>query len=451
MNEFDLAVIGGGSAGIAAALRASEMKAKVCLIEKNRLGGGHVWHRDLMIRSILKEDPALLKETVKDAGVYKEITGRAKGVSSLHSNQLEKQIKTNGVNFLKGTGFVINKTEVGIQTETGQESIRAKAIILAPGSLTRFPQEIPFDNKFIFAVEDALKMEDLPPSLLIVGANSLACLMARFFNELGCRVFLNDGLPHIGEGLDPDLVSAIEKSMKIQKVKLLFGKRIVSIFKDDEQINISLEGGVKFPVHRILFAENHQPDIQDLQVLDLDLRLGENNEIMVDDHMQTSTQGIFAAGSVMGRTPDFCRSRLEGNVAAENALGKLNTINNNEIPYVFESLPEIASVGCFAGQAHHFGFRAVEGTWESYFEQGGEDSNRINELIKIVADKTSKKVIGAQLICEGAPELISHISMAMNKQMKISDLLPVTYTWSPSMQGLGYAIRACHQKLRKGS
>ena len=177
------------------------------------------------------------------------------------------------------------------------------------------------------------------------------------------------------------------------------------------------------------------------------LLLGERKEVLVNDRMESSVPGIYAVGSVTGCSPDPLLSEEGGRIAAKNALGKGRTLNMDHVPTIVYTDPEIASVGCTATNGHYKGFRTVEGCFNSNALDHSIITGEIVGLFKIVADKTTKKVIGMHILGSGASEMISLAALTIKKGLAVSDLAALPCGWPSRFQGVKKAARMCLDRL----
>lgn len=458
MDEFEVAILGGGIAGVSAAARAAELDAKVCLIEKGQLGGrcfhtGLYPYRSLMnrleengIRARSQDSMGLAAgKKVKD---YSELFAETKRVSQSLAGRRESNLVESGVHIETGEGVLIGPNEIRVRGSGEEKCIKAQKIIMATGSDIAAPVTMPFDGERIIASDQAFKLGEAPDSVLILGGGAMGCELAVLFNQLGSKTFLCDAAPRLLPEQDPDVIEALEAEMKKQKVKLLLNKKVISIFKDSRAIDVSLEGGVKFSVQTIVLVSGRKPRTEGLESGKPGFRMGEKGQVLVDEKQESTLNGVYAVGSVTGRASFNGLSEEEGRVAAENALGGTARLNVDWIPRIVHTNPEIATVGCFARDAHHKGFRAVEGRCDNdrldHSMMGRDDSG----FVKIVADKPSKKIIGGQIVARRASEFIPLILLAIKKGLTIGSLAGLSCGSSTQFQGIREAAKACIQALR---
>lgn len=422
MESYDIAVLGAGVAGISAALHASELGARVCLIEKGQVGGNCF----------------NFYKTADAKGVLDEAKVRA--ISTRWLETIGKKAV-----FKSGNGCLINNTEIMVQSSAGEEVVKAGKIIVTAGSVPIPSPLMPFDGETILSPDDVISMREIPENILIVGGNRIGCELATLFNRRGSKVFLCDPRPHVIEGYDPDVVAAVEDEMKKQKIKLLLGRKPVSMYKEGGKVDVTLDGEIKFSTDKIVLVGLRRANTWALDATRL--RLGERGEILVNEKMESSVAGIYAAGSVTGNSPNPELAEEGGRVAAKNALGKTRVLNLEHVPMIIGADPEIASVGCSVSNAQYKGFRAVEGRFDYNALDHSIISGETAGLFKVVADKTTKKVIGAHIHGRGASEMISLAVLAVKKGLSVSDLAALPCGWPTRFQGLKWAARMCLDKL----
>ncbi|MBI4383298.1 MAG: NAD(P)/FAD-dependent oxidoreductase [Nitrospinae bacterium] len=455
MEEFDLAVLGGGVAGISAVLRASEMGARACLIEEKGIGGSCFHNGPYPLRAtlnLLRDRPDFSGSTAGSdnaesatadlPGLLRQVRDTVNAIAY----RWRETLSSKGIAVKDGRGSLIGPSGIRVRGQDGEELVKADKVVIATGSAVDPFPSLPFDGRFVFPGDDLFSLSEVPASVLIVGGGKAGCEMAVLFRALGSRVFVADEKNSLADGLDADVATALETEMKRRKVKLLLGKKIVSVFKDADKIDVSLEGAIKFPVDKIMLTGRRKANTDDLDTERLGIRLGERKEILVDEKMQTAAPGVYAVGSVTGSVPDPNRSEEEGRVAAENALGKERKLNPFNIPLIYTD-PELATVGYRAEDAHYHGFRAVEGRCDYSALDHSLVARESAGLFKVVADKTTKKVIGAHLFAPDASEMIPLAALAVKKGLTANDMATLACGWGSRFQGVKMAARSCVEKL----
>ena len=450
METFDVIVLGAGSAGVSAALRASDQGAQVCIIEQEKIGGSCI-HKGLYP---LKLGLGLLRNNESNFNVNGRIDSeklfhKITGSMQLLSELWEQRLTEAGVTIKIGSGLPLSSDLVQVRSNDKAFDIATKKIIIATGSSPVPLPTLPFEGDIIVPTDDIFKNHSIPDRVFIMGAGGYGCELSSFYQMLGSKVFLSSNHSRLFPDQDPEIINNLERSLKSLKVKLLLGKKISSYFKNNELLDITLAEGIKFQTEKIILNLDRQGNSENLECDTLGVRVGDNKEILVNDKLETSVPDIFAVGSITGRRSRPGISEEEGKIAADNAMGKNKSINYDWIPFIFFTKPEIASVGCFAEQAHYKGFRGVEGCAKSeYLDFSILGGTKVG-FFKIVADARSGVVIGGQFVSPNASQLISLIVLAIKKGMKVGALLSLANGKSEEIEGIREAARLCSKAIKK--
>ena len=449
MDIFDIVVLGAGSSGISAAMRGADLGARVCIIEMGRIGGSQLHKGFYPIKSAIgflknKESGAKVDEVV-NAGIL--FNNTSKSMVSL-SDKWKKDLIQSGITIINGIGTLSSTGIITVETNGKSIDIRAQKIIIATGSKPIALPAIPFEEEIIIPVDDVFIDSSIPKSVFIMGADENGCELAYFYQALGSKVFLGSYDSRLMGQLDADIVEIIEKSLKKNKVKLLLGKKILSYFKNNKLLDITLDGGVKFQVEKIVQNLERQGNSIELGCDLLGIRLGTDKKILVNEKFETSTKNVYAVGSITGRLSRPGISAEEGRIAAGNVMGKNISINSDWVPTMIFIEPEIACVGCFAQEAHHKGFRGVEGKAMLEDLDFSIINNNFDGFFKIVADARSGIVIGGQISSPNASQLILLVLMAIKKGLKVGALAFLASDKSNEIEGIKEAARLCSKALK---
>jgi dihydrolipoamide dehydrogenase len=449
MDIFDIVVLGAGSSGISAAMRGADLGARVCIIEMGRIGGSQLHKGFYPIKSAIgflknKESGAKVDEVV-NAGIL--FNNTSKSMVSL-SDKWKKDLIQSGIIIINGIGTLSSTGIITVETNGKSIDIRAQKIIIATGSKPIALPAIPFEEEIIIPVDDVFIDSSIPKSVFIMGADENGCELAYFYQALGSKVFLGSYDSRLMGQLDADIVEIIEKSLKKNKVKLLLGKKILSYFKNNKLLDITLDGGVKFQVEKIVQNLERQGNSIELGCDLLGIRLGTDKKILVNEKFETSTKNVYAVGSITGRLSRPGISAEEGRIAAGNAMGKNISINSDWVPTMIFIEPEIACVGCFAQESHHKGFRGVEGKAMLEDLDCSIINNNFDGFFKIVADARSGIVIGGQISSPNASQLILLVLMAIKKGLKVGALAFLASDKSNEIEGIKEAARLCSKALK---
>jgi len=449
VETFDVIVLGAGSAGVSAALRASDQGAQVCIIEQEKIGGSCI-HKGLyplkLGLNLLRNNESNLNVNglIDSEKLFNKITDSMQLLSELWEQRLTEA----GVTIKIGSGLPLSSDLVQVRSNDKAFDIATKKIIIATGSSAVPLPTLPFEGDIIVPTDDVFKNHSIPDRVFIMGAGGHGCELSSFYQMLGSKVFLSSDHPRLFPDQDPDVIDALEQSLKRLKIKLLLGKKISSYFKNNECLDITLAEGIKFQADQIILNLNRQGNSENLKCDTLGVRVGDTKELLVNEKLETSVPGIFAVGSATGRRSRPGISEEEGKIAADNAMGKNKSINYDWIPFIVFAKPEIASVGCFTEQSHYKGFRGIEGNAQSENLDFSFLGNENEGFFKIVADARSGVVIGGQIVSPNASQLISLVGLAVKKGLKVGALVSLATDKSGEIEGIREAARLCSSAIK---
>lgn len=444
MKPYDLIILGSGIAGLSAAQYAGSQGARVLIIDPGNPGGHSVFKGpEILLESVNTFAPGVILPS------WSEIKDKVQIISNERSVLWQDELKRMGVAVAKGFAKVVDSNHV-VMTDGGEPAEhQGENILVATGSSVCPLSSFPFEPELIFKSEALWDLEELPSSLLISGSNLESLAWAELLRRLGVKVFFTHEATEILDGFDPELIAFLEKGMKRSKVKLLLKKTIKSIFKSPEGLAITLDGGIKFTVDKLLVCGERKVDLSHIFTTGNAPDQGSNGEILVDEKMKTTVSNIFAAGSVCGHVRNPYRSQEEGRVAAANALGKKRSFHPEWVPDVIRLSQTVASVGCFEGNAHHFGFRGIEGRSIGWKKEHDFPLDTGDSFCKIVADRDRREIVGGQAAGAFSAEMISMIQMGVRKGMTPRDFTQLQASWGGPFAPLHEAAIDCLSKLNQ--
>ena len=431
MTEFDVVVLGGGLSGTRAALRAAELGGKVCLVEKGTIGRKGFLRRNILLTDYRSDN---------DSMEWVSQLERQEKLAEEYCENLEKKLAQAGVFLLEGDGILAGPSEISVQGKEKIRSITGKSLILACGSDPSFPSTLPREENVIISIDEIYQLKKIPKKVLLVGAGKWGAEAALGFQKLGCKVFLCLDSVEIIPEMDPEFNLKVEAQLKSRKIKILPEKKIISFFKNADDLEMTLETGIKFATNLIVMVDQIKGSEQNKVAESLGARLGNKDEIFVDDRMMSSIPGVYGVGSITGKRVTDMMSQEQGKVAADNAMGKNRQLNPEWVPEINRLVRNVGYVGCSIKSAPQQGFHPVEGVYESEMFEG--------EIFKIVADKRTKMVVGAQIISNQAAELIPMILLLIKKGTTVANLANSTSFEMTRFQEVSFAARACSQAIK---
>lgn len=417
MNEFDVVVIGGGPGGYVAAVRASQLGLKTALIEKDQLGGTCVNWGCIPTKTLLRNAEVVrLLSLGRTFGFqcdnvsidYASAQNRSRQVAKRQGKRVEALLKNRNINVFRGEARLDNETSVTI-VPSG-DKISGKNIIVATGSR---PRQIPiaqFDGEKIISVRTALQLIKPPASVVIIGGGPIGMEFATIWNRYGSKVTVLEMMPRIIPAMDEDICAEAKAHFLKRGVKIRTGVRVEGVIKTPAGVEVNfLDGETKETIaaEKVLIAAGFAPNTGDLGLEQAGVMMN-RGYIEVNAQMRSSIPNIYAIGDITGKLCLAHVASAQGTIAAENLAGNVTK------ELIYENIPgcvfgeiEIGSVGLTEKTALERGLDIM--TVKSPLASNGK-AVAINEnsgFVKLIADKRSKKLLGAHLIGSHAAELVA--------------------------------------------
>ena len=433
MKQGNVVVVGGGPAGYVAAIRASQLDGKVILIEKDSLGGTCL-NRGCVPTKALLHSVGVLESARKgkDCGVdvggisidFAKMMSHKDAVVKTLVSGVQYLMKSNAIEVIKGTGRLISPTEV--EVDSGQkESVRGDRIILTPGSI---PSVVPIpgvDGSGVITSDDALRLTEIPQSLLVIGGGAIGVEFATIFAKLGTKVTIVEMLPQIIPTEDHELSASLKGVLEKEGIKIFIGAQVSRIEDEsegDKLVTVNTgEGEQKLTAELVLVAVGRKPNLEGLGLEGVGIKTGRGS-ITVNDRMETSIQGIYAAGDAVGGILLAHVASVEGAVAAENALGKGSVMDYRVVPRCIYTMPEIAAVGLTESQAKEEGLDLKVGRFPFSANSKALISGQRDGFVKVLSDAGSGEIYGVHIFGPRATELISEATLAMGMEATVAEI-----------------------------
>lgn len=452
MSEFDLIVIGGGEAGIAAALRGAQLGAKVCLIDREQeLGGGCVKTGTLPSKTL--SNAARFLESLKNArryGIRLDENPRPDFKAILESRHkttlcelgvLATHIKRSGVEVIRGeASFAGPKAVVVRKPDGGRLELEAARFIIAAGSR---PVELPglkYDGRTVISTDELTSRERIPDRMLIVGAGVVGCEMAFIFRALGAAVTLVEKTPAALPGLDRDIAAVIAREFKRRGIEFLPATTLDRAAPaGPDRVRASLSDGKTVEADFVLVAAGRVPNTSGLNLAAAGVETGARSEILVDERMATSAAGIYAAGDVLSRIMLSSVAVVEARVAAENALGHASIMDYRAAPWGIYTDPEIGAVGLTEEQAAAQGTKIFTGRCGlNDLVRSCLDGN-ITGFIKLIFEEEGRRLVGAHIVGQDAAELIHFAAACVRLGATAEDIKDMIFNHPTISEGFAKA------------
>ena len=427
-EKFQAVVIGGGPGGYVCAIRLAQLGLKTACIEsRGSLGGTCLNIGCIPSKSLLNLSEEFHK--VKDLSnkgievgqvklnLSKMMKSKDKAVTVL-TKGVEFLLKKNKVTYFKGTGSFKSKNEILIKDSENKEThVEADKIIIATGSLPVSLPGVKFDEKVIVSSTGALKLEQVPKKMVVVGGGYIGLEMGSVWSRLGTEVHVVEFLDHITPGMDKEISTEFMKILKKQKINFHLQHKVEQIKKNSTNATVSTldkEGKKKdFDCDVVLVSVGRKPNTIGLNLDKVNIDLDKKNRIKTDKNFKTNQDNIYAIGDVIAGPMLAHKAEDEGIAVAENIAGQSGHVNYDTIPGVIYTTPEVASIGKTEEQLKELNIKYKIGKFSFMANSRAKAIDDAEGFVKILADEKTDKVLGAHLIGPHAGELIAEIGVAM--------------------------------------
>ena len=427
-DKFQAVVIGGGPGGYVCAIRLAQLGLKTACIEsRGSLGGTCLNVGCIPSKSLLNLSEEFHKvKNLSNKGIEigevklnlsKMMKNKDKAVTIL-TKGVEFLFKKNKVTYFKGTGSFKSKNEILIKDDKNKETlIKAEKTIIATGSLPVSLPKINFDEKVIVSSTGALKLEQVPKKMIVVGGGYIGLEMGSVWSRLGAEVHVIEFLDHITPGMDREISIEFMKILKKQGINFHMQHKVEGISKTGSGATVHTkdkEGNKKdFDSNIILISVGRKPNTNGLNLEKIGVNLDEKKRIKTDKNFKTNLDNIFAIGDVIDGPMLAHKAEDEGIAVAENIAGQSGHVNYDTIPGVVYTTPEVASIGKTEEELNELKIKYKIGKFSFMANSRAKAIDDTEGFVKILADEKTDKVLGAHLIGPHAGELIAEIGIAM--------------------------------------
>ena len=445
-HTFDLVVLGGGSGGYAAALRASELGMTVGLIEKSKVGGtclhvGCIPTKALLhsaeVADVTRESAKYgITSTFEGVNIAAVTAYRQEVVASKYKG-LQGLLKARGVTTIEGTGKLISPTTV----QVGDDTVTGKNVILATGSYSRSLPGLEIGGRVITS-EQALELDFVPKKVIVLGGGVIGVEFASVWKSWGTDVQIIEALPHLVPNEDQAISKQFERAFRKRGISYNLGTRFQGVTQNDDGVVVTLEDGKTFEAELMLVAVGRGPATANLGFEEVGVTV-DRGFVPTNERLATNIPGVYAVGDIVPGLQLAHRGFQHGIFVAEEIAG-LNpvVIDDLNIPKVTYSDPEVASVGLSeAKAAEKYGAENVSSYDYNLAGNGKSHILGTAGIIKVIRVNDGP-VIGVHMIGARVGELIGEAQLAVNWEAYPEDIAPLLHAHPTQSEALGEAFLA---------
>ena len=448
--EFDLVVIGAGPGGYTAAIKAAQLGMKTAIVEKGKNLGGTCLNVGCIPSKALLSSSELFHEAqhgfkshgIKGEGVTMDVAAMMKrkdGVVSKMARGIDYLMNKNGIEHVSGSGRIVNAGEVEVTGGEATRTLKTKRILIATGSSVSGLPFLEFDGETVLSSDHAIALGQAPESMIVIGGGAIGLELGSVWARLGTKGTVVEFLPRIAAIFDEDITQALQKLLQKQGLKFHLGTGVESAEKTKNGIKLTAAKGDKsleLEAEKVLVAVGRKPNTDDLGATEAGVELDERGRIRTDAEWQTNVPGIYAIGDVIAGPMLAHKAEQEAVAAVERMAGKAGRVNYDTIPWVIYTAPEVAAVGLTEAEAKEKGHEVSVGAFPFQANGRAVAGAHADGLAKVIADKATDRVLGAQILSANASELIAEAVLLMEFEGSAEDLARTIHAHPTMSEGL---------------
>ncbi len=428
-------VIGAGPGGYTAALRAAQEGLDVVLVDREKVGGVCLNHGCIPAKALIHSAKYQADlEHWDEIGIHTgEIEVDFSGIQDWKSGVIEKLtsgieqlLEANGVEFIKGTARFQDSNTVRVEEEHNAENIEFENAIIATGSR---PIEIPgfeFDNERVISSRELLQLEEVPEEIVVIGGGYIGMEAVTKFCKFGSTVKVLEAQEQVLPRFDGEIVDALKETSACYEDEIYTNAEAKELQQEDEKAVVVAHQGeeeIELEGDYVLVAVGRTPEptLESLNLENTDVELDEEGFVKTDEKMETTDEHIYAIGDVAGQPLLAHKAYREGKVAAEVIAGNPGALDNQYIPKVIYTDPEIAAVGMTREEAREEHEEILVGKFPFSASGRALTTNHSSGFVRVIASG-DEELLGVQIVGARASDMIAEATLALEMQAYLDDI-----------------------------
>ncbi len=458
-KTFDLIVLGAGPGGYVAAIRGAQLGMAVACVEKRALGGTCL-NVGCIPSKVLLESSELFHQAQTSFKQHGIVTGNVsvdlKTMMKRKSDIVQKMtsgirglFRKNKVTHVEGMGRLLGDGQVEVTGKKEKVTLKTKHILIATGSSPIQLLGLPFDCSHIISSTEALSLDIIPETMMVIGAGAIGLELGSVWNRLGSKVTVVEFLDHITPTMDRELSSGLQQVLEKQGLSFKFKTKAESAKVKDGKVQVMLKSGdetVEKTCDRLLVAVGRSPNTEGLGAEEVGLRRDEKGRIWVNEKFETNLPGVYAIGDVIAGPMLAHKAEEEGVAAVEWMVGKSGHVNYNAIPNVVYTHPELASVGLTEEQVKEKGIPYRVGKFPLLSNGRAHSLHETDGQVKILAHEKTDRVLGIHILAARASDMLSEGVLAMEFFASAEDIARTMHAHPTLSEALKEAALAVDQR-----
>ncbi|MBA4115955.1 MAG: mercury(II) reductase [Rubrobacter sp.] len=457
--EYDLAIIGSGGGAFAAAIRAVDLGARVVMVERGTIGGTCVNVGCVPSKTLLRAAETYHRagphpfegvETKARAGDYREtVAQKDELVSDLRQEKYTDLVGEYGWDLIEGEASFEDEETLRVNGRR----IHAGAYLIATGARPAVPEIPGLEGAGYLTSTTSMDLDEVPGSVLVIGAGYVALEQGQLLARLGSRVTLMQRGPRLLPDQEPEVSEAMTEALAREGIEILAGVSVERAEKtpDGKRLYVRLDGEERvLEGEEILVAAGRRPNVEDLGLDQVGVELDERGAVRVDERLGTTNPRVWAAGDVTLGPQYVYVAAHEGALAVDNALsGAGRTLDFGALPGVIFSDPQVATVGLTEQKAREQGIEVEDSVLPLKAVPRALVNHDTLGVIKLVADASTKRLLGAHIVAENAGDVIYAATLAVKFGLTVSDLADNFAPYLTMSEGLKLAAQTFGRDVSK--
>ena len=453
MQRFDFVILGSGSTAFAAAIRAVELGKTVAMTENRTLGGTCVNRGCLPSKNLIAAagivheaahprypgiEPARLKVN------FAELVRQKDEVIAYYREKKYQSIVGDRISVFEGTARFVDRNA----TQVGDVRLEAECFLVATGSRPFVAplnglDSVPFMTSDLLTSHESMELKEEPESLTIVGGGYIALELGQFFHRLGTRVTVLEPSESLLPSYEPEVGTTLGEILQKEGITILMGSKAAAVRRDRDGISVDVAGKASTTVRssHLLIATGRVPNTEGLGLEMAGVRVDQRGAIVVNDELQTTAPQVWAAGDVIGANTESQMATpvgaQDGGIAALNALGgERRKVDHRVIPRAIFTDPEVAVVGLTDKQAVERGYRCTCRIVKMEQVPRAQAVRNPHGVIKMVAERDSRRVLGVSMVGMDAAEVIHEAAMGIRLGATVEDFVGMLHIYPTMSEAL---------------